>query len=252
MAWTRVQIFSQNAQFSFAGPFANTAVTLGSAVAVGDTLLLATTTAGDTTTFAPTVTDQLGNTYTKITAAQGGQLVDTPNAQSVDYWWCIVAHAGTPTITYKPDAASKNWLGIKGSHFTGSDASSTRRDSKGALQTNPGAGANAITTASVAALSGDLLWGGSGDPGSGFATEAAGTGFTGSAIDATTGLIDEWKTAGGAGALTLTDATNGAAATYMTCAVAITPAGGTGFGMEDDWHRPASPTRDDGVVPVAA
>lgn len=223
MTWSRVQTFSQNAQFAL-GPFTNTAVTLGSAVSVGDTILLCTCVGGNTTTFAPTVTDQLGNTYTKLTSAQGGQLFDSANSESMDAWWCIVTAAGTPTITYKPDTAQRAWLGIKGSHFTGTDAASTMRDSKGALQTNPGTGANAITTASIAASSGDLLWGGSGNPGPALLTEVSGTGFTTSTRDATTSLLDEWLPASGAAAVTFTDSTNGGGSVFETFGIAITPA----------------------------
>jgi hypothetical protein len=226
VAWTRVQTFSQNAEFT--GTFnASTQVTLGSAVAVGDTILLETTVGADPTGLTTsTVTDQLGNSYIRLSAAQGGQLYDSGNTQGTDAWWCIVTSAGTPTVTYTPGGGSKQWMGLKGSHFTGSDPSSTRRDSKGALQTNPGTGANAITTASVGASSGDLLWAGSGRPGNPGTTEAAGSGFTGSTIDATTSMIDEWKTAAGAGAATFTDATGGGANVYMTYAIAITPASG--------------------------
>ena len=223
MPWLRPQTFSQNAQFAV-GPFTNTVVTLGSAVAVGDTLLLETCVGGDPTTLAPTLTDQLGNTYNRLSVAQGGQLYDSVNLEGMDAWWCIVTVAGTPTITYKPDTAHKNWIGIKGSHFTGSDAASSRRDSKGALQTNPGTGADLITTGSIAAVAGDLLWGASGNPGPSFLTEVAGTGFTTSTRDATTTLLDEWLTASGAAPVTFRDPTNGGGSVFMTFGIAISPA----------------------------
>lgn len=223
MTWVRSQVFSQNAQFS-ATLVTNTIVTLGSAVAIGDTILFVTTVGGNTTTFAPTMTDQLGNTYNRLSVAQGGQLFDAGNTQSEDWWWCIATVGGTPTITYKPDAATGKWLAIKGSHFTGSDAASTRRDSKGALQPTPGNTADFITTTSIAAVAGDLLWGGSGNPGTNLFTQVGGTGFTATAIDGTSSLLDEWKTATGAGAVTSTDTANGATATYMTAGIAISPA----------------------------
>lgn len=222
MTWFRAQTFSQNAQYT-ASAAATTAATLGAPVAVGDTLALGTVVTGATTGYAPTLTDSLGNTYTKITSAQGGQLFDSANSQSMDAWYCIVTNAGTPTITYKPDTTSKAWLGLKGSHFTGSDAASIRRDSKGATQTNPGTGANLITTASIAAQAGDLLWGVSFNAAT-FLTEVSGTGFTTSTRDATTAMLDEWLSASGAAAATFTDGTNGGASVYMTIGIAITTA----------------------------
>lgn len=223
MAWNRVQPFSQNAQFTVTA-VNNTAVTLGSPVGIGDTILLGTTVEANPTAITSTVTDNLGNTYNRVSAAQGGQLFDATDLQGTDGWWCIVTVAGTPTITYDPDTTNKAFLGIKGSHFTGSDASSTRRDSKGAVQTNPGTGANAITTASLASLPGDLVWAFDGDFSSLGLTAVAGTGFTGSTIDSATSMIDEWKTAAGAGAATFTDATGGGGNIYQTIAIAISPA----------------------------
>lgn len=239
MTWTKVQSFAQAAQDT-ATAVNNTAVTLGSAVAVGDLILVETTLGNSPLTTGPTLTDQLGNTYNRVLAAAGGQLYDSGNNQGTDAWWCIVTTAGTPTITYDPDATTQPWLAIKGEHFTGSDAASTLRDSKGALQTNPGTGANAIATASVAAQSGDLLWGASGNPGPGFTTEAGGTGFTASAIDTTSSLITEWKTASGASTVTFTDATNGAGTSFMTFGLAITPAaaGGAAPLPHDLQHTP--------------
>lgn len=228
MTWARPQTFAKNTEFNGSGG-STTAATLGSAVAVGDAILLETTVGLDPSTLASsTVTDNLGNTYNRLASANGGMRYSSLDGQGWDAWWCIVTTGGTPTVTYTPGGGSRAWIGIKGSHCTGSDASSTKRDSKGANQTDPGTGSDAISSGSVAsATSGDLLWSCCGD-GNATATKAAGTGFTGSTIDSTTGMIDEWKTASGAGAGTFTDATNGATQRYGTMAIAITPASGGG------------------------
>lgn len=223
MAWTRVQTFAATAQYS-AATANNTAIALSSAVAVGDVILAFTTAGNDVSAAGSTMTDSLGgNTYNRITAAQGGQFYISADDQSFDAWYCIVATAGTPTITYDPDTTLRPWLAMKGSHFTGSSSSSTRRASAGHKDAAaPGTGADAISSGSVAASSGDLLWAGSG---SAAATAAvSGTGFTTGTRNATTGLIDEWKTASGAGAGTFTDSTNGGTSLYATIAIAITPA----------------------------
>lgn len=256
-SWNRVQTFTQSAQFNGTAGL-NTAVALGAPVAVGDTIVLETTVGADPNGLATcTLLDQLGNVYNRLSAAQGGQLFDASNGQGDDSWWCIVTVAGTPTITYTPDPAVGvyAWKSIKGSHFTGSDASSTRRDSKGALQASPGLGANAITTASIGAQAGDLLWGASGRPGTGSSgTEAAGTGFTGSVIDATSSFIDEWKTATGAGAATFTDATAGSSSTYMTMGIAITPGAGGGPALSGsvDTTKQYARTPSGGFTPAGA
>jgi hypothetical protein len=236
MAWVRVRGYAQSTEFNGGGG-ATTAVTIGGAVSVGDTLLLGTTVGADPTTLgASTVTDNLGgNTYTRLLAASGGQQYSSVDNQGWDVWRCIVSTAGTPTITYTPGGGSQQFIGIKGDHFTGSDGASSLRDSKGAHQSHPGTGADAITTASVAAQSGDLQWAlvANGDATS---TSTAGTGFTGTGADATTGMLTEWKTASGAGAATATDATNGGGDDYAIICQAITPASGAAMpGYDEPW-----------------
>jgi hypothetical protein len=233
MAWTHIQSFVATAQYG-ASTNPTTGVTLGSSVAAGDTILLQTGTGGQSTTFSSTVTDQLGNTYMRLTTGQGGQLYDSTNNESQDFWYCIVTASGTPALTYTPKpGSSENFLLIQGDHFTGSDANSVRRSSNGSFQSNPGTGTNAITSGSVSAQNGDLLWAASGDPASGpTTTEVKGTGFsTGAAFNNTIGCLTEYLTASGSASGTFTDATNGGGQNYFTGAIAITPAGGGGGGV---------------------
>lgn len=221
MAWGYVRSLLAKAQFDGIGGV-TTAGTFGGAVAVGDTILVETTVGVDPATRTPTLTDDLGNTY-----SNEGSLYLSSDGQGYNYWKCIVTSAGTPTLTYTPNGVTGDaWIAFKADHFTGSNASSTVRDKKSATQIHPGTGANAITTASVSAQSGDLLWGGGAmqNPDN---TMAIGTGFSAtSAIDATTGFLTEYKTASGAGAVTFTDATNGGGRNFATFGMAITPASG--------------------------
>lgn len=239
MAFARTQTFSVNTEFNGSGG-TTTVVVLGVAVAIGDCLLLGTTVGADPTTLlASTVTDQLGNSYTRVLAANGGQRYLSSDGQGYDTWSSIVTVAGTPTITYTPNTVvGAPWLSIKGSHFTGTNAASVVRATNGTTQVHPGTGADAIATPSVAAVSGDLQWGFAGVQGPN-ATMAGGTGYTPSAIDATTGMLDEWKTASGAGAATFTDGTNGGGSNYATMSIAVTPAGAGGSaGPSEDYWLP--------------
>lgn len=218
MAWARVQGFRVSSQFT-TGTFTNTQVTLGSAVAVGDTLCVYTTRSGDPTSSGETLIDNLGNTYTRTAF-----VYDSSDDQGGSVWRSIITVAGTPTLTFDP-GVDQGWLGIFGDHFTGSDAASVQRDGKFQMEINPGTGTDVIDSTSVAAQSGDLMWGGSMGWSGSFTTEVIGTGFTaGLTIDVTMGSLTEWKTATGAGAATFTDATHGSAQTYGTGGIAITPA----------------------------
>lgn len=219
MTWTRVQGFSQTAQFNASGPYANTQVTLGSAVAIGDTLCVGTMTASDQTAGSETLVDQLGNTYDKQDATY-----EAANDTTVTTWRCKVTVAGTPTITYDPGASSQNWLLIAGDHFTGSDAASTVRDHKAATQVTPGTGADAVTTASLAAQNGDLEWAFASDNNiSAGGALAVGTGYT-AGVNFNSVVRTEYKTATGAGIASFTDATNGGTHNYSTGGIAVTPA----------------------------
>lgn len=233
MAWTPVQ---QIEGHDFTGTLVPSCQAVaGSAVAVGDVILLETsvTTNTDSTTLSPTVTDQLGNTYTR-----SGSLFSTPDGQGADGWWCIVTHAGTPTITYTPDPGTDfRFFGILGRHFTGSDASSTKRDGKAQKQVTPGTATDVISTTSMASQNNDLSWAGS-TPSNQLLTVVAGTGYSASAQNSVTGMLDEWKTASGAGAATFTDPTNGGGQNFLTIGFAITPAGGGGGGLAIPDDRP--------------
>ncbi len=241
MAWAKIQSFDNEANFSGVSHL-TTAQALSSAVAIGDTILVATVALAIGT---PTVTDQLGNTYNRLTTGQGGQL--TEGFTNFDYWWCIVTAAGTPTITFTPNGGTgSTFQGLQGDHFTGSNASSTRRASAGQPQSSsigpsgrPGTGTDALISTAVAAISGDLLWGASGDPSYSFATEVIGTGFlAGVPIASPMGMLTEYKTATAGQSATFTDATNGAGADYCTVGIAITPAagGGGGFVPDEDYQ----------------
>lgn len=226
MAWSYIQSVLQNAQFDGTGGV-TTAAALGTTVAAGDIVIGLTTVGQDPAPLSPTVTDSLGNTYVRK-----GNLYLSANSQGYDYWLSIITAPGTPTITYTPNAAiGASWIAFKFDKFTGSDAASVARVAgPGAVQASPGTTANIISSGSIAAQSGDLLWtaGAMQNPD---VTMAIGTGFSAtSAIDATTGFLTEFKTATGAGAGTFTDATGGGSHNYATFAMAITPAGGGGGG----------------------
>lgn len=221
MAWNKVQSFAQVAQF---GPTAvnNTQVTLGSPVAVGDTLCVFTTVVADDAAYVASVTDSLGNTYTRRK-----RLYSATDDQSGGWWECRVTVAGTPTITYDPDTALQPWIALIGDHFTGSDAASAFRDAQAQANVTPGTGADALASPSIAAQSGDLLWGANMNTrNSAHGTQTAGTGF--SLGGQATAFITDYRTASGAAAATFTDATNGGTDVYLTGGLAVTPATGGG------------------------
>jgi hypothetical protein len=240
MAWAKVQSFAVSTQFNSTGA-ASTAVTLGSAVAVGSTINVITTYGGADLGATPTLTDQLGNTYTRQTACHAR---DVSNSQQIDGWCCIVTSAGTPTITFDPNGANVTaFIGFMGDHFTGSDAASVVEGSAGQFQNNPGTGSNpdVITSGNTAATTtdGDLVWGGSQNTSTGTTTEAIGTGFAaGHALDTTSDLITDFKTQAthGVTAATFIDATNGGSANFVTCCIAVKPvATGAGLSPAPPW-----------------
>lgn len=220
--WSKVQSFVQTAQLD-SNTHANTQVTLGSAVAVGDVLCLLTTVGAQgvstpTAAFHDRVTDSLGNNY--VRKRQADSVAD---GQGASIWVCHVTVAGTPTITYTPDDVSQQWIGIWGDHFTGSDKDSNVRSSFLNVQLTPGTGANAITSTAVGTQPGDLMWGAA------LCIElhttiAIGSGFT-AGVAVTTGGLTEYRTdPASSQAATFTDATNGGADHYFAGVLVITPA----------------------------
>lgn len=215
-SWPLKQSFQQTAQLSGAGPFANTVVVLTSRAEVNDVLCVATTTATDQTGGAPTLVDQLGNTYIKQKATY-----EASNDTTWITWLCTVTVAGIPIITFDPGASSQNWLAIFGDHFYGVRLSGAR-DSKSATQATPGTGADAITTGSFAAQFGDLQWGFASDDNiSSGGTLVVGTGYIGTNVF--NGCIrTAYRVATGPGSVTFTDPTNGGTHTYSSGGIAVT------------------------------
>lgn len=212
-----MQGFSQTAQLT-GTPVASTQVTLGSAVAVGDVLCIFTTSGNDATVFKSSVTDSLGNRYTRLKSSY--RSVDD---QSGDVWFSIVSVAGTPTITYTPDLASHPWLGIWGDHFTGAEVLGTFRSIALNLQLAPGTGTDALTSTAVTTVKGDLMWGANMDISLATAV-AIGTGFT-VGVDNNDGVVTEYRTDPVTSqAATFTDATNGATHNYFTATIVVIPA----------------------------
>lgn len=234
MTWTAVQSAVQTAQFTGGGA-GTTAATFGAPVAVGDVIIVQTP-IGDVVSqaalaaLAASMADNLGggtpNVYTRLTTGQGSNLVDTGNIQGTAHFVCLVTQAGTPTLTLTPNGGSPQaFIAIQAVHFTGSGAASTMRASGGQTETNPGTGADAINSGSIGAQNGDLVCVMTNCAGNGVANAVLGSGFAAAAaINATIGAIMEFREATGATDGTFTDATTGGARTYMTCALAITPA----------------------------
>jgi hypothetical protein len=226
MTWTRT-----GGVVIAAAPGIAQSASLGSTVAVGD--LIACVLCLDTSTSATdAAVDEfgLGNIFTRRATA-----TDAGHTERMEIWTCIVTAAGTPTlrVQYNPTPGTSVTLQIDAMFdaFTGSDAASAIRGTPAAqVQTNPGTGADAITSGSLGSgVSGDLVYGGSIISSIGTAVPTLGTGF--SLGGTTSGVVTktEYKTSsGGTEAVTFRDATNGAAAIYITAGVIITPAAGSG------------------------
>jgi hypothetical protein len=228
MAWTRVQGFEVH---DWTGTnVASINVTLGASVAVGDTILLHTNNgaSGSDPVVNGAVTDQLGNTYTLQAACASG----AAGFQWEDGFSCIVAFAGTPTITFTVSGGPQPFIAMQGDHFTGSDAASVVEGSAGLYSVTPGTGADLLTSGNTAATTTDgcLVWAAAFDQvGAGVVVD--GTGFTaGNVLNATTGQITEYKTqtVHGVTAGTFTDATRGNLDNYSVMVIAVRPAAAGG------------------------
>jgi hypothetical protein len=214
-----------------AAPGTQPSASLGSTVALGDFIgCVLCLDIASSATDAVVDDTALGNVFTRRATA-----TDAGDTERMEIWTCIVTAAGTPTlrVQYNPTPGTSVTLQIDAMFdaFTGSDAASAIRGTPAAqVQTNPGTGADAITSGSLGSgVSGDLVYGGSIISSIGTAVPTLGTGF--SLGGTTSGVVTktEYKTSsGGTEAVTFRDATNGAAAIYITAGVIITPAAGSG------------------------
>jgi hypothetical protein len=165
---------------SNAGTGTSQGVTLAGAVAVGDTIDLAVSygTSIDNPTSA-SLTDSLGNVYTKKSGA-----LDGTNFQACETHQCIVTVAGTPTITVKmnptPGTTRFDNCIVNADPFTGSDASSAS-DGTGAAQkqATPTTTTDLLTSGTfTTATDGDNVYTGTIDSATGGNPGSVGTGFT--------------------------------------------------------------------------
>jgi hypothetical protein len=198
---------------------------MSAAVSVGDFVRVGFTYDNTAAATSGVVADQLGNTYVKkMTVVAPG------DTQNVEYWACVVTHAGTPTITcqFNPTpgtTTSPAGVTFNAASYTGSDASSTI-DGVGAGQDNPAPvslSTDAIVTGTFAtATDGDLL-----DCICMSSSVNAGTGFRfGQAVTGgDLGMADEWKVQSTHSASTQATWTATSTTEKLPIVFAITPAG---------------------------
>ena len=160
MAWARTRGFSNYTEMD-GGTYASVAIALGGAVAVGDKILVGVCVAHDTDLLAPTMADQLGNLYHKAKHVWDSNVSDL---DGLDAYWCVVEHAGTPTITFTPNPGGTDYayLAIWGDHLTGGDSGSTIDGAAaGQMQDTSGLAEppdNVSTGNNAPTVDGDLQW----------------------------------------------------------------------------------------------
>lgn len=204
------------------------------AVSVGDVMIVAITLDVSGSATGGSVSDSLGNTYSKILG-----VTDTPDTQRTEIFYGIITTAGTPTVTLRftptPGTTTASSTVLIADPFSGSDTSSTNDTSgAGQVQASPTTGANATTSGNLTtAVNGDLIYSATCPSGSFGSANTVGTGFT-LAQDDTGGsppsrMATEWRSQTSAGAIAGTWTAAGNVA-HTTLAVAIKPASGGGGG----------------------
>lgn len=201
-------------------------VVVGSAVAAAETICVAYALDNAAGATGGSVTDNLGNSYSRPTAATA---TDSPNNVILQGQFSIVTATGTPTVkvqfTPTPGTTTSAQTSAAVDTLTGSDASSTN-DTTGAgqHQAAPTTSTDALTSGSfTTGTDGDLIFSATLDSATGNNPGSVGTGYTAGQTTGIGVLKTEWKTqtTHGAVAGTWTALTND---DHVTIAFAVKPA----------------------------
>lgn len=227
-AWTRTGGAGNTGDGTFV---ASISATSSAPVAIGDLIAVAVTWGNNG--FAEVVSDDLGNSYARVSATD---IFDSPENQNLSIWFSIATVAGTPTVTLSFTGGNvAPFVGVLVDTFSGSDASSTTD--------GPGSGLNQAspTTATDALVSGtwttsqpgDLIYSATHDTVTGSEpASAVGTGFTAAqdvgGSGGTTVFRSEYGTQAAPSGSTQGTWTAFANTRHLTAAIAITPGGSGG------------------------
>lgn len=131
-------------------------ITLGAAVAVGDRIVGATGWDNLNGAILNTITDNLGNSYTK----ENNFVEDATNDQAQQTWTCSVTVAGTPLITSNFSGTTNGGFRICVAAYSGTATTSALDGTVGQFEASPGTGTNgANSTAITTTANGDLVVG---------------------------------------------------------------------------------------------
>lgn len=199
---------------------------VGSAVASAEAICVAYALDNAAGATGGSVTDNLGNSYSKPSAATA---TDSPNNVILEAQFSIVTATGTPTVklqfTPTPGTTTSAQTSLAVDTLTGSDASSTN-DSTGAgqHQATPTTTTDALTSGNMTTgTDGDLIFSATLDSATGNNPGSVGTGYTAGQTTAVGVLKTEWKTQATHGAVagTWTALAND---DHVTVAFALKPA----------------------------
>lgn len=198
------------------------ALTLNSSVSVGDTIILNATHGGQADDFS-SVTDNLGNTYTRA----GSHIADTVHDQAASTYVAKVTTGGTPTITVT-FVGALSYRGIMAHVESGINTTTPVNQATGQFQSSPGTATDGVTSgAATTTADGCRIIGFSWNTGD-INNRTQGTNFTDRLTVGTGSTVagdseDRTQTTQGSIAATFTQGANDSALTFM---VALTPAGG--------------------------
>jgi hypothetical protein len=210
VAFSRIQTGSQD---NGASSVTTIAVTLGATVSSGSAVFVVCGWAQDATKTV-TVTDDKSNTYTAVDKVSNGAAI-----VPLCTFYCLNVTNAPKTITATMSAAQTFGFMIV-DEFSGVATSAALTAHNMQQQAAPGTGTDAITSGSITATSGNLLWGGAITLTNG--NISIGTGFTLSGSLGTT-VKTEWLTQGANTAATFTD--SGTGSSICGC-MQFSPAGG--------------------------
>ena len=215
--------------------FVNSAVNVTNSASItysptaGNTVIIyLMTSSGGGSPYVTAVTDGQGGTWSGVLAALGAGATQYVNSVFfVQAVYCPNIPAGVTSISLTFNGGNPGTLNFKLAEYSGLATSSSLVAKAGVAQTNPGAGANAITTGNVTVPSGPVAFiNFVGNSNSG--TYSAGTGFTSRGATAINGSVkvfveDLRLISSGTQAGTATS-TVGAADTFVSIAMAFTEA----------------------------
>lgn len=204
----------------------NAATVTFSPTNVGDLLIVGSATSAGGGSPTASITDNLSDTWSTALATH----VDSSTGQFISCFFLPNCPAGITTITLTFSGGTPGTTDIFCTEYSGIATTSPLNAGPGAnYQTNPGTGANAVTSASITVSQQPaLLFGCFYD--SNFPTMTAGTGFTRRQSSGSNGWMteDQRLTATGSYAATATDPAGASAWTTSIALAFLEPSGGGG------------------------